>query len=103
MSDTQNQETAVSSKIMHYGMMVCCAVMLVPVAAFFLAGGSIAGLWNNVGLFAPIALCIGAHVVMHKVIGKSCHGSKQEQAEEATLDATFDDGDVPPHDLEHAR
>ena len=103
MSDTQNQETAVSSKIMHYVMMVCCAVMLVPVAAFFLAGGSIAGLWNNVGLFAPIALCIGAHVVMHKMMGKSCHGSKQEQAEEATLDATFDDGDVPPHDLERAR
>lgn len=103
MSDTRNQKTTVSSKVMHYGMMLCCAVMLVPVAAFFIAGGSIAGLWSNFGLFAPILICLSAHVVMHKMMGKSCHGSKQEQADEATLDAEFGDGDVPEHDLARAR
>lgn len=103
MSDTQDQKPALSSKIMHYGMMVCCAVMLLPVAAFFIAGGSIAGLWSNVGLFAPIALCIGAHVVMHKMMGKSCHGSKQEKVDKSTLDSELEHGDVPAHGLERAR
>ncbi len=82
MSNIDDQKSNASSKLMHYGMMVCCAVMLLPVAAFFLAGGSIAGLWSNVGLFAPIVLCIGAHVVMFKVMGKSCHGSKDEEVQD---------------------
>ena len=60
MSNIDDQKSNASSKLMHYGMMVCCAVMLLPVAAFFLAGGSIAGLWSNVGLFAPIVLCVRA-------------------------------------------
>lgn len=84
-------------------MMVCCAIMLLPVAAFLIAGGTIAGLWNNVGLFAPIALCLGAHVVMHKMMGKSCHGSKDEQAHDGTSDAEFNDGRVPVQDIAHSR
>lgn len=103
MSDTQSQKPTWSSKLMHYGMVVCCAVMLLPIAAFFVAGGTIAGLWTNVGLFAPIALCLGAHVVMHKLIGKSCHGSKDEQAQEDILDAEFRDGQVPARDIARSR
>jgi hypothetical protein len=91
MAKTDQQETAGSSKLMHYGMMVCCAVMLLPVAAFLLAGGTIAGMWNNLGLFAPIALCIGAHVLMFKMMGKSCHSSKKEQDHEPVADASFED------------
>ncbi|MFG6665218.1 hypothetical protein ACGYKB_18350 [Sulfitobacter sp. 916] len=44
MSDNQSQKSTGSSKLMQYGMMACCAVMLFPVAAFFIAGGTIAGL-----------------------------------------------------------
>jgi len=102
MSDTQSQKSTGSSKLMHYGMMVCCAVMLLPVAAFFVAGGTIAGLWTNVGLFAPIALCVGAHVIMFKMMGKSCHGSKQEQPDQASVDAEFQDGQVPERELVRA-
>jgi hypothetical protein len=47
--------------------------MLLPVAAFLIGGGTIAGLWSNASVFAPIALCVGAHVVMFKMMGKSCH------------------------------
>ncbi|MDF0603402.1 DUF2933 domain-containing protein [Psychromarinibacter sp. C21-152] len=47
--------------------------MLVPVGAFFVAGGSVSGLWANAGVFAPLMLCVGAHVIMHKMMGKSCH------------------------------
>jgi hypothetical protein len=71
---------------MHYGMMACCAVMLLPVAVFFLAGGSIAGLWSNVALFAPIALCVGVHVLMFKMMGKSCNGAKSETASDVTVE-----------------
>ena len=91
MQNSDQQETTGSSKLMHYGMMVCCAVMLVPVAAFLLAGGTIAGMWANLGLFAPIALCIGAHVLMFKMMGKSCHGSEKKQQEDPVADASFED------------
>jgi hypothetical protein len=62
-----------SGKVMKWGMAVCCSVMLIPVAAFLIGGGTIAGLWSNASVFAPIALCVGAHVLMFKMMGKSCH------------------------------
>ncbi|MFC4732570.1 DUF2933 domain-containing protein [Salipiger abyssi] len=62
------------NKLMRYGMMACCAVMLIPVGAFFVTGGSVSGLWANAGIFAPLILCAGGHVVMHRMMGKSCHG-----------------------------
>ena len=86
MSNIDTEKTEAPSKFMHYGMMACCAVMLLPVVAFFLTGGSIAGLWTNLGLFAPIALCVGVHVLMFKMMGKSCHGSKSETQREATTE-----------------
>lgn len=60
---------------MKLGMMACCAVMLVPLSAFVVAGGTFGGLASNLGLLAPLALCLGAHVVMHRMMGRSCHDS----------------------------
>lgn len=94
MSAVDDQNPKVSSKLMRYGMMVCCAVMLLPIAAFLFAGGSIAGLWNNIGLFAPIILCVGAHVLMFKVMGNSCHGSKDEEPLDNAADANFSEEHV---------
>ena len=87
MSEIETEKPTGSSKLMKYGMIVCCSVMLLPVAGFLLAGGTIAGLLTNVGLFAPIALCIGAHVLMFKMMGKSCHSSKTEETPENGSDA----------------
>ncbi|KNG95404.1 hypothetical protein [Pseudaestuariivita atlantica] len=71
--------------LMHAGMAVCCAVMLLPVAGFLIAGGTLAGLVGNLALFAPIAACIAIHVAMFAVLGRSCHGdAKREEAAEAT-------------------
>lgn len=67
------------SKIMHYGMMVCCAVMLLPIAGYFVAGGTIGGLWGKSAVFLPLVLCVGAHFVMHKMMGKSCHGASEDE------------------------
>jgi len=67
------------SNLMRFGMMACCVVMLLPIAGFFVAGGSLAGLWTKAGLFAPLLLCVGAHLVMHKLMGRSCHAAKSEK------------------------
>lgn len=70
----KNKPTA--DRLMHYGMMACCIVMLLPVIGFFLAGGTLAGMWGNASAFAPLLLCVGAHLVMHRFMGKSCHSDK---------------------------
>lgn len=90
LSDNQRPEATASSaqsdtsgKVMKWGMAVCCSVMLIPVAAFLIGGGTIAGLWSNASVFAPIALCVGAHVLMFKMMGKSCHApAKKVNVEE---------------------
>jgi len=79
MSVAQNQTSTVQSRLMHFAMMTCCAVMLLPFAGFFLAGGGIAELWSNVSVFAPIVICVGAHLLLFKVTGKKCHGSSDGQ------------------------
>lgn len=91
MPNDVQKETTGSSKLMHYGMMVCCAVMLAPATVFFLAGGTIAGMWSNLGLFAPIALCIGAHVLMFKMMGKSCHSSEKKLDQDPVAITSFED------------
>jgi len=72
-----------NSKPMHIAMMACCVVMLLPIAGYFVAGGSLSGLGGNLATFAPLLLCVGGHFVMHKMMGRSCHGSdKQDETEE---------------------
>lgn len=65
-------------RLMHYGMMACCAVMLLPVAGILIGGG---GLGGATGALAPLLLCLGAHLVMHKMMGKSCHGAAHGASE----------------------
>ena len=57
--------------IMKYGMMACCAVMLVPVAGILLAGGAFGVSGGGLLILAPLALCVGAHFFMHRGTGKT--------------------------------
>lgn len=84
MADSVEKTAKKGFSLMHAGMAACCAVMLIPVAGFFVAGGTLAGLTNNLGVFAPIALCIGVHVAMFALMGRSCHGSSKSK--EASTD-----------------
>ncbi|WP_306043916.1 DUF2933 domain-containing protein [Mameliella sp. MMSF_3455] len=70
-----------AGKLMHWGMMACCAVMLLPIAGYFIGGGTLSGLGSNALTFAPLMLCVGAHLVMHKMMGKSCHGHDTAKSE----------------------
>lgn len=92
MADAEENGTSNGFGFMHAGMAACCAIMLVPVAGFFIAGGTVAGLGGNLLVFAPIALCIGVHVAMFAMMGKSCHGTPKNTAE----DASFDDAEPLP-------
>ncbi len=73
-------------KLAKYGMWACCAIMLIPVAGFFLAGGAGAGMSQTLTAFAPLILCVGAHLVMHKMMGKSCHGGDQAKTTPESTD-----------------
>ena len=77
MSDDTNR-TKSGSALMKYGMWACCAVMLLPVVWYFSAGGADSGLTQKIVAFAPILLCVGAHFLMFKMMGKSCHGESDD-------------------------
>ena len=70
--------TKSGNMLMKYGMWACCAVMLLPVVWYFAAGGADGGLTRKIAAFAPILLCVGAHFVMFKMMGKSCHGESDD-------------------------
>ncbi|SHF20671.1 Protein of unknown function [Ruegeria intermedia] len=69
-------------KLMKWGMMACCVVMFAPIGLYFLAGGGAGGVSESLGLIAPLLLCVGAHVFMHKAMGKSCHATEEKKVEE---------------------
>lgn len=78
-----------SDKLMKYGMWVCCAVMVLPIIAYVVAGG-VSGASEGLVAFAPLLLCVGAHLAMHRMMGRSCHGTArqagaEDEADEARL------------------
>ena len=78
--DTSRRESG--NARMKYGMWACCALMLVPVVWYFTAGGADGGLVQSFVAFAPLLLCVGAHFLMHRVTGKSCHGESHDARRE---------------------
>ncbi|KAA0909744.1 DUF2933 domain-containing protein [Aquicoccus porphyridii] len=62
--------------------LACCAAILVPLGAFLVAGGTLGGLASNLGLLAPLALCLGAHAVMHRMMGGSCQDGAADTRQE---------------------
>ena len=73
MGDDTNRSKS-GNALMKYGMWACCALMLLPVMWYFMAGGADGGLAQKIVALAPLLLCVGAHFLMHRVAGKSCHG-----------------------------
>ena len=77
MSDDTNRSKS-GHTLMKYGMWACCAIMLLPVVWYFATGGADGGLRQKIVAFAPILLCVGAHFLMFKMMGKSCHGESDD-------------------------
>jgi membrane protein implicated in regulation of membrane protease activity len=76
--------------LMNLGMVACCAVMLVPVAAFFVMGGTIAGIAGMATAFAPLLICLALHGALFLFMGKSCHGKSDETEAPAVREAATD-------------
>ena len=59
-------------------MMLCCIAMLVAFGAFvFMAPANQS--WTQTALSAaPLLACLGAHLVMHRFMGRSCHSKKED-------------------------
>ncbi len=65
----ERAQNGTSNNLMKYAMWACCAVMFVPIALYFAAGGLTAGVTSNVFAFAPLLLCVGAHLAIHRFMG----------------------------------
>lgn len=80
MADQNDLEITVSGKSrfggMHLAMMACCAVMVLPIAAVIFSGAGFGLDGLSLSTLAPLLLCVGGHVVLHKMMGKSCHGEE---------------------------
>lgn len=57
-----------------YAMWICCAAMLLPLGVYLLAGETVRGTLQTLGLLLPLAICLGVHALMHRLTGRSCHG-----------------------------
>lgn len=79
MGNTSNQEQT-GNRFAKFGMIACCLIMAAPIAVVLLTGGVDAVL-GNIGLFLPLAACLGMHVVMHRMMGRSCHGAGSRETE----------------------
>ena len=85
MNSSDQEKQPQNSKMMHVGMWVCCAVMLLPLLVFFARGGTLSGLQDSFGVLTPIILCLGAHGVMFFFMGKSCHGGSKSSDSNAPV------------------
>lgn len=65
---------------MKLGMIVCCVVMILPILLLLPTGVGLGGLLTNWTVLLPLGLCLGIHIVMHKMMGKSCHGDHEKLA-----------------------
>lgn len=80
-SPNGNNDTSRDSGWQRYAMWICCAAMLLPLGVYLLAGETVRGTLQTLGLLVPLAICLGVHALMHRLTGHSCHGahgSKQQ-------------------------
>ncbi len=57
---------------MHWMMWVCCTVMVLPLVFFIANGGSLKNPGALLTAVLPIGLCVGAHFLLHRLVGQSC-------------------------------
>jgi len=64
-------------------IMIACCIPMVGGAGLLLWGkGADAGWAEQLGALAPIGICLGAHLVMHKIFGRTCHGQQTHKGQD---------------------
>lgn len=62
----------------------CCIAMVGGGAFLYFSGGASAlGGSGSLSIALPLLACVGMHFVMHRMMGRSCHGTKEEQGDQA--------------------
>ncbi len=91
-SDHDADSSSRPNRLMHFGMLACCAIMLLPLAGLLAAGATLGDLWSNVGVFLPLLLCVGGHLFIHRVMGRSCHETPAAQNDEMRAERRVETG-----------
>lgn len=80
VNSTVNSITASDKKQTHNWLMIACCLAMIGGFAYLLwsapAGQS---LGSTITSAFPLLICIGAHFVMHRFMGKSCHSNKAKK------------------------
>ncbi len=63
----------------HKGMMILCVLIMGAAFLVLIVGHPGSSGFGALLVLLLLASCLGMHFLMHKFIGKSCHGDKQDK------------------------
>ena len=72
----------VPGRVGHWLMMGCCLAMVAGVGIVVLGSWRATGSVDWTGAVLPLLVCVGAHLLMMGVWGRSCHSTASEDAAE---------------------
>lgn len=75
------------SSVFHWFMMVCCVAMIAGVGLIILAAPKDQPLTQVLWAASPMLACLGLHLVMHKLVGMSCHSGKSKHPHTSKKDS----------------
>ena len=75
------EQTTGQIKGHNWFMMACCLAMVAGFAFVAFTGPADQTFWSRVFSASPLLVCVGMHLVMHRLMGKSCHLNKTEKEE----------------------
>lgn len=62
-------------------MLACCALMVIGTGIVIAAAPSGQSIGQSLLLAAPMLGCVGMHLIMHRLTGKSCHGRTKQESD----------------------
>lgn len=65
--------------VFHWLMMVCCLAMVAGVGLIILAAPTDQPFTQVLLTASPLLACLGLHLVIHKLIGLSCHSDNPKK------------------------
>lgn len=66
----------------HWIMIACCISMVFGAGLLLWGMGPDANWAERLSALAPIGICLGAHLVMHKTMGRTCHGQNAHKGQD---------------------
>ena len=61
-----------------WAMWACCTIMLLPLVGYLIVAQTSITSAGLINAALPLGFCLGMHLVMHKMMGKSCHAKPAE-------------------------